>query len=354
MEKNDEGQFSTKYELSDAYGELFDEYSGWMTINTDKTTTIDRLKAGVRAWLYWCEDNDIQPYEARERQIRRYIQSMQKRGLAETTITRRVASVSKYYHFLLTDPMVEVELEENPTKEIKLRKDHSISNLSEYIRVLDNEGRDDIIALSYERIEPIFDHVPGQRDATRIRNELICRLLWQTAVRSEEMSRFRVDNIEWDDREIKIRSAKLNRKDHPDLYHRRVWWESNLDYLMHRWNSKRSQFIDKDDESPYLFITEDGTQMSPSYISRIVKDAAHNAEVNEPLTRNEDGEVKQWLYTAHRLRHSRITHLANNVPDLDLNFIRMMAGHVKFDTTLKYVKTDWQSAREAYDGALNK
>ncbi|OAQ51724.1 integrase [Natrinema mahii] len=350
MNRNDTGQFGLKYDLDEEHTEYFDEYGEWVTINVDKQTTIDRLKSGVRVWLHWCQKHDVNPYEATERDVRLFIKSMQHDELAETTITRRVATVSKYYHFLATDPVIEVEIE-NPTKNISLPKDYDIKNLTEYVRVLDDEGRDDIIALDYKQIEPIFDYVPGKKEFTRVRNKLICHLFWQTAVRSDELSRFREDNIDWENREIKIRSSKLNRKDHPDLYHRRVWWEPNLDYLMRRWESKRSQ-VDPSGECPYWLISETGNQLSPSYLSRIVKDAADNAGVNEPLVRGEDGEVQQWLYTGHRLRHSRISHLANET-DLDLNFIRMMAGHAKMDTTLKYVETNWGAARNAFEDATH-
>ena len=349
--RNDRGQFEAKYTLSGEYKELSEEYSEWVTFNTNRDTTSERLKAGVRAWLHWCEQNDVDPYEATERDARRYIKAMRINENAETTITRRVASVSKFYHFLINDPDIVVEIESNPTVDIRLRRDYNISNRSEYVRVLHQEDRHDIIALEYDDIEPIFDHVPGRRAATKARNKLICMMFWQTAVRSDELSRFRVDKIEWDDRQIEIRSSKLNPEDHPDLYHRYVWWRPSLDYQLNRWMSKRSEF-DPDDSSPYLFVTENGTQMDSAYMSKIVKQAAHNAGVNEPLVRGDDGEVKQWLYTAHRLRHSRISYLANDPVNMDANALRMMAGHVSFDTTLTYIEPDWDTARNAYVEAL--
>jgi integrase/recombinase XerD len=119
---------------------------------------------------------------------------------------------------------------------------------------------------------------------------------------------------------------------------------------MRRWESKRAE-ADPDEESPYLFVGEQGSQLEPSTISRIVKKAAHNADIQEPLVRDTDGSVQQWLYTAHRLRHSRITHLANET-DLDLNYLRMMAGHAKVETTLTYVETDWDVARSSYFDAV--
>lgn len=345
MKRNDKGQFTSDRDLSAKYSDLFIDYSEWITTSIDKGTTIDRLKAGVKAWLYWCQDNDIDPLTVDEDSVNSYIRTMIREDFADTTITRRFSSVSKYYHFLSTDPKTEADIE-NPTGDISLPRDHNIKNVSEYHRVLDLEGRKDIIAPSFDQLKPIFDHTPGSKEFIQTRNELICRLLWQTAVRSDELSRIRIKNISWDDRDIELRSAKLNRTDHPDLFYRHVWWEPNLDYLMQRWRSKRSE-ADPDQESPYLFIGEQGGQLDPGYISRIVKEAAFNAGIQEPLVRKPDGSVQQYLYTAHRLRHSRITYLANET-DMDLNYIRMMAGHAKIETTLKYVQTDWETARSSY------
>lgn len=349
MERNDKGQFAPTRDLNSKYKTLHDDYSGWITAITDNQNTVTRLKSGVKGWLYWCQENEVEPLKVDEASVNSYIKMLIKEGYAETSITRRFASVSKYYHFIINDPDTETDIS-NPTADISLPRDHNIKNVSEYHRVLDMDGRKDIIAPSFEQLSPIFEQVPGEEEFTKVRNELICRLLWQTAVRSEELSRIRLDNISWDDRDIELRSAKLNRRDHPELFYRHVWWEPNIDYLMHRWKSKRSE-ADPNGESPYLIIGKQGGQLNPSYISRIVKRAAFNADIQEPLLRDADGSVKQYLYTAHRLRHSRITHLANET-DMDLNYIRMMAGHAKVETTLNYVKTDWETARDSYFDAI--
>ncbi|MDS0278030.1 site-specific integrase [Halomicroarcula sp. S1AR25-4] len=373
MNRNEKGQYQGKYDL-EKHEDLYELYSEWVLLNTEKTTTIDRLQAGVRLWLYWCENNDVDPLTASENDVRRYIKWNRVNNFAPTTITRRVASVSKYYHHLKNDPDAEWNLDRNPTAGIDLRKDYKIKNTSEYVTVLHREERQDIMAVQPESVAKLVDFVPGDRPETRTRNELIVRLLWQTACRADELSRIHHSNIDWKNREIRIRSSKLNLEDHPDLYHRRIWWEPSLDLLMRRWyESHRSRFskyagensIEEDDESEeyddddssYLFVTTHGPQMDPGTISRIVKDAAHNAGIQEPLVKDADGTVRQWLYTSHRLRHSRITWLANyafNGEGMDLNALRMTAGHAKFDTTLDYVMSDWDVARARYEKAVRE
>lgn len=353
MSRDGKGRFEATVTLNGEYKNIHEDHSGWVAAHTRKQTTVDRLKAGTKAWLSWCEQNNLDPFTAESDDVRRYIQWMKADGYADTTICRRFASVQKFYIWLMTDPDMDVGTERNPTANINLSRDYDIHNEAEYMKILDEEGRDEIIAVEYEAAEPLFDHVPGKRSVIRLRNELLCRLFWQTALRSDEMSRVRLDNITWEDRDIKVRSSKLNRRQHRQLYHRHVWWEPNLDYMMNRWRKKRAE-LDPEGDSPYLFIGSKGGQMDSAYMSRIVKESAHNADINEPLTRDSDGSVGQWLYTAHRLRRSRITQLANDPIRMNLDALRRMAGHVSFDTTLSYVEGDWDTAKRAYFDAVEK
>lgn len=366
MNRTDKGRFESSVELQE-HSDQYNQYAEWVGNNARKDSTEERLKAGVKQWLYWCESNDVEPSTAVEEDVRAYIQHLQSEDKAETTITRRVASVSKYYHSLKHDVHADWKIDENPTSRINLRRDYNITNSSQYVTVLAREGRDDILSLSKEDIRELWqpDAIPGSRQETRTRNELLIRIGYQTALRSDEISRIRCRNVDFENREITVRSSKLNEDEHPELYHRKVWWEPDLDLLMHRWEDSHRSQLNKKANDEYFFIGSDNGhekddvhdyQLEPSTISRIVKDAGHNAGIQEPLMRDADGGVKQWLVTAHRLRHSRITHLANYAHDgegMDLNALRMMSGHAKFDTTLGYVQGDWDVARQRYRAATD-
>ena len=354
MNRTDKGRFDAEFEL-DVYDEIHEDYTEWVEATIDKETTYSKLSKDVKRYLSWCETNDVHPFEATEIDIRAYLKYLITEDIAETTITSLFSTVSKYYHYLLSDPETDVEIDSNPTSEIDLTRDFELSYTSDYIRSIRREGRQDIIAPDYKSLKPIFDNVPGVRPAVRTRNELICRLLWQTALRADELSRVKLNKIDFAKREIEVRSSKLDPEEH-ELYHRRVWWEPHLDLLMRRWvDSHRSQ-LNREASKRYLLIGENAGydrpnnhyQLKPGTISKIVKDAAHEAGIQEPLVRRSDGSVQQWLYTAHRLRHARISHLCNKVDDLSIHFVRMLAGHESIDTTLDYVKTDWQEARRAY------
>jgi len=264
-----------------------------------------------------------------------YISFLVEEDYAETTISRSFASVSKMYHHIDLHPRMDDV--DNPTVGIELGRDFDISNTPSY-KV--HQGQDDAyVTPSKSEVEKVLEHPPGTD--TQLRNRLILHLFWQTALRSDELSRVRADNVDLDEREIKVRSSKLNPEDHPKLYRRYVWWEPNLDYLMHRWWQER------DDESEFLLHGERGDQLNSAYLSRIVKRAAEEAGVQEPLTMDKNGNIHQYLWTAHRMRHARISYLANKT-DMDLHLVRMFAGHAKLETTMTYVEPDWEETRSQY------
>lgn len=72
MIRNEKGEFGSKYIL-EQYTDLYNDYSTWIEPNTEKQTTCDRLQAGVRAWLSWCEENDVDPLAVEENDVRSYI-----------------------------------------------------------------------------------------------------------------------------------------------------------------------------------------------------------------------------------------------------------------------------------------
>nr|WP_281172087.1 tyrosine-type recombinase/integrase [Haloplanus natans] len=121
----------------------------------------------------------------------------------------------------------------------------------------------------------------------------------------------------------------------------------NLDYLTCEWVEKQRQSYAPAADSDYLFLTQQKPKMRPSYISRIVKEQAKEAGVNEPITEDANGNTR-WLVTANTFRHSMASHSANGTQPADPNGdgipVHMLAkvlGHRKLDTTMKYVSTDW-------------
>jgi integrase/recombinase XerD len=291
--------------------------------------------------MMYCQRNGIDPKTAEESDVREFVdQNLHK---ADTMVGTLLSTVSVFYIWACNRNYCEV----NPAKNVSLDDtdyNHIDPQTSQKVKILQQRGDTDdaVIAIPPEDIQQIFEH-PG---SPAIRNELLLRLLYQTGVRSVELANVRLRDIDFGKRQIRINSAKADPGD--ENYIRYVYYHENLDYLMREWVEKQRHSYPTADESDYLFLTQQKRQMRPTYISRIVKEQAQEAGVNEPIGEDANGNTR-WLVTAHTLRHSMASHSANGThpadPDSDGIPVHMLAkilGHRKLDTTMKYVSTDWE------------
>ena len=184
--RNDDRQFEPQGTVTE-YKDLFDQYSGWVNAFTEKNRTATRRIAGCKNWLLWCAEPDTDPLNTDEYAVIQWVQDALNAGYADTTISSRFTSISMFYTWLLSDSGINHNIEDSPTEPVKLSR-YDISNSLQYKTLIKRDGRRDIIAPAFDEFKSMFQTVPGRTDFVRVRNELICRLFWQTALRSDELS----------------------------------------------------------------------------------------------------------------------------------------------------------------------
>ncbi|AEN07330.1 integrase family protein (plasmid) [halophilic archaeon DL31] len=350
MERNDKGQFSSDITLNGRYKELHEAYLEALVQADTNDRTFDARQKGTLYWLSFCQDNDLEPFEAEDSDVRSYFKQIRNQ-YANTTLGGMISSVTMFYETLMHDPDIDTEMERVPTHKFSLYNDYDIStSIPDYIQVHAREAKEDIKTADMERVRRLYGHAPGKKPETKTRNELMLRLLATTAVRGDELVRIREDNVDKEERSIYLNSSKL--EPHQDLYNRYVFYPPELDYLMTKWTERhRKSFSSYADDSPYLFLSTHSESLEPSTVSRMVKQTAFNAGEQEPLM-TENREVKQWFFTSHRLRHSCISYWVNSCPEIGIAKAAMMAGHEKVDTTMDYTSPDWDAVREGYIDSL--
>lgn len=323
--------------------DVWETYTGHVVGKYDSRITADRRSRGCKSWLFWCEETNTDPFDADENDVRNYIDDQM--HLADTTVASHFDSVALFYEWLSRK---DFPTDSNPTIGVDLEDEWDLDrDASEYVKVLDDEGKDHLIALSPDRVGEMF----GEAPSPSFRNELILHLLWDTAVRSVELADAKLRNVDTDNQTMWVKSAKLNRHDHPDLYRRQVMYTTETARMLDMWMDRvRANHSPHAGSSDYLLLTNQSEQMRSSHISRIVKKAAHNAGIQEPMYTDANGNTR-WLVTAHRLRHSRLTELANGEDRMSIPALRRFAGHAKVETTLSYVHTDWDEVAEQYRSA---
>lgn len=332
--------------LTGVHEELHNNYCSFLK-RGGKTTTLQTRRSCLRQWMSYCQRQGLNPKKVEESDVRRFIdQNMHK---ADTMIASLLSTVSVFYVWACNRNYSE----NNPTEAVSLDDadyNYIDPQTSQKVKVLQQRGDTDdaVVAIPPEDVQKLFEH-PG---SPAIRNELMTRLLYQTGVRSVELSNVRISDIDFGKREIRITSAKADPGD--ENYIRYVYYHENLDYLMREWLKKERPSFPTADESERLLLTNQKELMRPSYISRLVKDQAKEAGVNEPIGEDANGNTR-WLVTAHTLRHSMASHSANGTHTVDsdddgipVHMLAKILGHKNLDTTMKYVSTDWDQIRDVF------
>lgn len=95
--------------------------------------------------------------------------------------------------------------------------------------------------------------------------------------------------------------------------------------------------------SLYLFITYRSEQFRSNLVNDIVKEAAHEAGVQEKLYEDAAGNPR-WKVTAHTMRHSFAVQSLKN--GMDIRFLSKVMGHENLETTKKYLRVTDDDTRQ--------
>lgn len=374
IQRNQKGQYSSPpdKQISPDMEELLGLYLESLKQQKDgtKESTITTRRREVRYWLAFCESNNIDPLAATTDDVKGYIQVNS--HLADTTRGSYYRSIQSFYSIVQNDAAEDrLELENgHPCKNrdtIDLKDEYNIhENKAEYKLQHDfahedlDGARDDsenILALKPDQIKLLFESVPGKTPETRLRNEIAVRLNWYTGCRSVELSRLDIDQIDWEECNITVQSAKLERKEHSGLIRRDVYFPEEFRFQLKRWCQRvRHSFSSAvEPNSGNILVTTQSSEMPGPQINNVVKQAAKNAGVQRPLRPVNPGpndEIKEWFVTTHRIRRSAISHWVNDCESLDIHQVRRIAGHARIQQTMDYVEDDDDQIASDYQKAM--
>ncbi|MBI4116165.1 tyrosine-type recombinase/integrase [Candidatus Pacearchaeota archaeon] len=162
----------------------------------------------------------------------------------------------------------------------------------------------------------IVEEVKGLiESANNIKHKLIIKLLYGCGLRVSEIVNLKKDDLNFDEKLIKIRLAK-GRKD------RFVRIPESLIIELESYS--------KLNNSDILFPSNRGGKLTKDTIQKIVSNAAKKAE------------IKKRVYP-HLLRHSFATHLLEN--GTDLRIIQKLLGHSDIKTTQIYTQISQASIK---------
>ena len=235
-----------------------------------------------------------------------YVLYLEKNRFAPATISRNIASIKAFYHFLFREHMVEDDISE-ALKAPKVEK-----KLPEIMTVAD--------------VDKLLSQPVGNTPK-ELRDKAMLELLYATGIRVSELISLKLSDV----------NLKMGFVSCSDNGRERVIPFGNtarnalLNYLEHA----RDGMVLRDEEET-LFVNCSGQPMSRQGFWKLLKSYAVKAGITYDIT-------------PHTLRHSFAAHLVEN--GADLHSVQEMLGHSDISTTQIYANKSNSRIREVYTKA---
>ena len=266
--------------------------------NTEASYRRDLQKAAA----FFAQQQITDVREITSTNIRSYLLYLEKQNFSSATVSRNVASLHAFFHFLFKARKIEEDPSEQlhpPKVEKKMPVDLSVAPVDKLMK------------------QPNLETVKGIRDRAML------ELLYATGIRVSELINLTLSDVNLQlnfiichDRERMIPFGDAARK-------------SLQLYL----GSARPRLVEGTD-CQYLFPNCSGKQMSRQGFWKLLKGYAMDAGIQEDIT-------------PHTLRHSFAAHLIQN--GANVRDVQQMMGHSDVSTTQMYVQMNMDHMRNVYD-----
>ncbi|MCR5119234.1 MAG: site-specific tyrosine recombinase XerD [Lachnospiraceae bacterium] len=235
--------------------------------------------------------------------LQSYILYMERSGFASATVSRNIASIKAFFHFLFRKGYIKEDISED-LKAPKIEK-----KLPEI--------------LTTEEVNRLLEQ-PRGASPKDLRDRAMLELLYATGIRVSELISLNMSDVNLQVGYIMCRDARKERVVPFGAPAKRALGE----YL----KNARPMMI-ADQSSDVLFTNCSGQPMSRQGFWKLVKYYARKAGITSDIT-------------PHTLRHSFAAHLVEN--GADLRSVQEMLGHSDISTTQIYANMSQNRLREVY------
>lgn len=235
--------------------------------------------------------------------LQSYVLYLEKQNFAAATISRNIASMKAFYHYLFKEGLVQEDVAES-LKPPKIEK--KIPEI-----------------LSEEQVTLLLEQ-PGLDNPKEIRDKAMLELLYATGIRVTELISLKVSDV----------NLKLGFIVCRDSNKERVvpFGKEAKTALLRYLESARGTLVANEEEDT-LFVNYSGKPMSRQGFWKLIKYYTKKAGIEEDIT-------------PHTLRHSFAAHLVEN--GADLRSVQEMLGHSDISTTQIYATMNHHHIREVY------
>lgn len=232
-----------------------------------------------------------------------YILYLEKKQLSPATISRNIASIKAFYHFLFKERLVEEDISEDlkaPKVEKKMPEIMTITEVDKLLAQPDGDTPKDL------------------------RDKAMLELLYATGIRVSELISLKLSDVNLKMGFVMCKDSNKERVI-PFGNQARVALIKYLD------QGREALLLTKEEE--ILFVNCSGKPMSRQGFWKLIKTYAAKAGITSEIT-------------PHTMRHSFAAHLVEN--GADLHSVQEMLGHSDVSTTQIYANMNHNRIREVY------
>ncbi len=269
--------------------------------------TLESYGRDIRQYGEFLAESDVVDVVATGREhVLHYLDSLSERGRSPSTISRNLASIKCFYHYLEHEGYVgqdPTQHLESPKLEKKLPQVLSLADVEQLLRQ------------------------PDASDPSGVRDKAMLELLYATGIRVSELISVSVSDLNLELSYLRCRGRQGKERIIP-LGSMAV--KALQEYLL----TARGKLAKEDEQA--LFVNHHGRSLTRQGFWKIIKKYAQAADIQKTIT-------------PHTLRHSFATHLLEN--GADLRSVQEMLGHADISTTQVYAHLTKNRLKEVYSKA---
>jgi integrase/recombinase XerD len=265
--------------------------------------TLQSYRRDILQYEDYVEANRLNYAKVTEKDINKYLKTLQEMKKKSSTISRNLASIRSFYQFLVRSRKVKVDPTENIGSPKIEKKAPSI--------------------LSSQEIELLLEQPKGV-DLKGIRDKAMLEFAYATGMRVTEIISLNIEDVNLQEGYVSCKAASKQRNI--------PLGTMSLKALKEYIDNVRTILI-KDDKVKALFVNINGKRLTRQGFWKIIKYYKEQANITKDIT-------------PHVLRHSFATHLLQN--GADLKAIQTMLGHSDISSTQVYMQFQDESLKNVY------
>jgi integrase/recombinase XerD len=279
-----------------------DNFFTYLTVEKGLSgNTIGAYQTDLKKYILFLEKRDTSLVSATAHDVIDFLEALRNGGYASSSICRYISSIKAFYKYMLMENQIVCDPSENiqtPKKWERLPK-----------------------ALSVEDVMALLN--TGASGKTALRDSAMVELLYSSGLRVSELVSIKLGDIHFEAGFIRVIGKGSKERVVP--VNARA-----LDKVKRYMQEERPAVLKKR-QSPYLFVTRMGGQMTRQRFWQTLKAIGRRANI---------------VISPHTMRHCFATHLLEG--GADLRSVQKMLGHSDISTTQVYTKVTTDRIKKVF------